>query len=176
MTATIDYLAQFDLSGRVAVVTGGSEGIGLGIAEGLGQGGARVVVAARTEAKVAAAEAALTAAGIEALGVPTDVRDEASVAQLFEGVEKRFGRLDILVNSAGGAFGDSFQMGPLLSLTPVDFTESYRSNVIGAVLCSLAAVPIMNRDGGGSIIHISSGAGRRATSELRWACGVSRSA
>ncbi|MBO0732119.1 MAG: SDR family NAD(P)-dependent oxidoreductase, partial [Acidimicrobiaceae bacterium] len=64
----------------------------------------------------------------------------------------------------------------LLSLTPVDFTESYRSNVIGAVLCSLAAVPIMNRDGGGSIIHISSGAGRRATSELRWALGVSRSA
>lgn len=176
MIATEEYLAQFALSGRVAVVTGGSEGIGRGVAEGLGRGGASVVVAARTKAKVAVAEEELRAAGIEALGVPTDVRDEESVTNLFGTVMARFGRLDILVNSAGGAFGDTFRMGPLLSLDVADFLESYRTNVIGALLCSRGAVPLMNRTGGGSIVHISSGAGRSATPNLMGAYGASKAA
>lgn len=176
MTADPRYLASFDLSDRVAIVTGGSEGIGRGVAEVLGRGGARVVIAARTAAKVAAAEAELRAAGIDALGVPTDVRDEASVSNLFESAVDRFGRLDILVNSAGGAFNDSFRMGPLLTLDVSDFIESFRLNVIGTVLCSKAAVPLMNKTGGGSIVHIGSPAGRATTPNLMGAYGASKAA
>lgn len=176
VTADPRYLASFDLSDRVAIVTGGSEGIGRGVAEVLGRGGARVVIAARTAAKVAAAEAELRAAGIDALGVPTDVRDEASVSNLFESAVDRFGRLDILVNSAGGAFNDSFRMGPLLTLDVSDFIESFRLNVIGTVLCSKAAVPLMNKTGGGSIVHIGSPAGRATTPNLMGAYGASKAA
>jgi NAD(P)-dependent dehydrogenase (short-subunit alcohol dehydrogenase family) len=176
VTATQEYLAQFDVTGSVAVVTGGSEGIGLGIAEALGAAGARVVIASRTPAKVADAAAALSAQGIDALGVPTDVRDESSVSNLFDAVVSSHDRLDILVNCAGGAFGDTFRHGPLLRLTPEDFLEAYRSNVISALLCSKQAVPIMNETGGGSIVHISSGAGRFATPHLMGAYGASKAA
>lgn len=176
VTADPRYLASFDLSGRVAVVTGGSEGIGRGVAEALGRGGASVVLAARTPAKVATAEEELQAAGIEALGVPTDVRDGDSVDNLFSSAIDRFGRLDILVNSAGGAFGDSFKMGPLLTLDVSDFIESYRVNVIGILLCSKAAVPLMNKTGGGSIVHIGSPAGRATAAGLMGAYGASKAA
>jgi NAD(P)-dependent dehydrogenase (short-subunit alcohol dehydrogenase family) len=176
VAATHEYLAQFDLSGRVGVVTGGSTGIGRGIAEALGSGGAKVVIASRTAETVAEAEAALAAAGIDVLGVPADVRDENSVATLFQTVRERFGRLDILVNSAGGAFGDSFDRGPLRALTAGDLVEAYRSNVVGAFLCSKAAVPLMKEDGGGNIVHISSVAGRAAAPNLMGAYGASKAA
>jgi NAD(P)-dependent dehydrogenase (short-subunit alcohol dehydrogenase family) len=176
MRATDEYLAQFDLTGQVAVVTGGSEGIGLGVGEALGAAGARVAIASRTADKVAAAAAHLAANGIESVGVPTDVRDEESVARLFAEVLDQFGRVDILVNSAGGAFGDTFRHGPLASLSADDFVEAFRANVVGALLCSQAAAPIMNETGGGAIVHISSGAGRFATPHLMGAYGASKAA
>lgn len=170
------YPALFDLSGKVAIITGGSEGIGFGVAELLGRGGVQVIVASRSEGKVDLATAQLRALGLRAEGVPTDVRDPAAVAHLVDWVMSRFGQLDILVNSAGGAFGDSYRMGPILSLSEEDFLEGYRSNVIGLVSCSKAAALAMERGGGGSIVHISSPAGRWAHPNRMAAYGASKAA
>lgn len=176
MTATGEYSAQFDLTGQVAVVTGGSEGIGLGVAETLAAGGARIAIASRTPEKVTKAAGDLATRGIDCVGIPTDVRDERAVSRLFDQVVEIYGRIDILVNSAGGAFGDSFRHGPLSSLSADDFVEAFRANVVGALLCSQTAVPLMNQTGGGSIVHISSGAGRFATPHLMGAYGASKAA
>jgi NAD(P)-dependent dehydrogenase (short-subunit alcohol dehydrogenase family) len=144
------------LAGKVAIVTGGSEGIGRGIAEALGRAGAAVAVASRRDAAIAAAEQELTGLGFEALGVATDVRDESSVADLVASVRKRFGGIDILVNSAGGSFGDSFDRGPVLRLRPEDLLEGYRLNVVGTFICVKAVVPEMLARGGGSVVNIGS--------------------
>jgi gluconate 5-dehydrogenase len=144
------------LAGKVAIVTGGSEGIGRGIAEALGRAGAAVAVASRREAAVAAAERELAGLGLHALGVATDVRDESSVADLVSSVRKRFGGIDILVNSAGGSFGDSFDRGPVLQLRPEDLIEGYRLNVVGTFICVKAVAPEMLARGGGSVVNIGS--------------------
>src|SRR5437868_12372105 len=93
--------ALFDLSPRVAVVTGGNGGIGLGMARGLARAGARIVIAARDARKSEDALRELSALGAEAISIPTDVADERSVEALARAVHERFGRLDILVNNAG---------------------------------------------------------------------------
>ena len=92
---------MFDLNGKVALVTGGNGGIGLGMALGLARAGARVVVAARDARKSEEAVAALRAAGSDAFALSADVTDEAAVAKLFDDAAARCGRIDILVNNAG---------------------------------------------------------------------------
>jgi len=91
----------FHLSGKVAVVTGGNGGIGLGMARGLAGAGAAIVVAGRDVQKNAAAADVLSQARARALAVQVDVRDQASCAAMFDAATKAFGRLDILVNNAG---------------------------------------------------------------------------
>src|SRR5262245_63479067 len=92
---------DFDLTGKVAIVTGGNGGIGYGIAQGLAQAGADIVVAARQPAKNAQATANLQALGVRALSVSTDVQDETSVRTMVETSLETFGHIDILVNNAG---------------------------------------------------------------------------
>ena len=92
---------MFDLKGRVAIVTGGNGGIGLGIARGLAEAGAAIVVAARSQQKSEDAVAGLKGDGVEALSIETDVADEGSVAAAVQATVERFGRIDILVNNAG---------------------------------------------------------------------------
>jgi NAD(P)-dependent dehydrogenase (short-subunit alcohol dehydrogenase family) len=152
-----DGLANlFGLAGKVAVVTGGTEGIGRGIADVLGLAGARVVVTSRREQAVADAAKSLGDSGIDALGVAADVRDEASVAALVSQVRDNFGGIDVLVNSAGGSFGDSFERGPVLDLRPEDLVESYRLNVVGTFIVTKAVAPSMRERGGGSVVNITS--------------------
>ena len=91
----------FDLNDRVAVVTGGNGGIGLGMARGLGQAGAAVVVAARNHEKSAAAVEGLEALGIRAISLHVDVTDSNSCRAMVSDVMRHFGRLDVLVNNAG---------------------------------------------------------------------------
>lgn len=146
----------FGMAGVAAVVTGGTEGIGRGVAEMLGRAGARVAVTSRREQAVAEVAKSLVDSGIDAIGVAADVRDESSVADLVAAVCDQFGGIDVLVNSAGGSFSDSFGRGPVLSLRPEDLVESYRLNVVGAFITIKAAAPVMRERGGGSVVNISS--------------------
>ena len=93
--------ALFDLTGKVAIVTGGNGGIGLGMAMGMAKAGARIVVAARNAEKSAAAVKTLSALGPEARAVNVDVADSASIKAMVTEVAERCGRIDILVNNAG---------------------------------------------------------------------------
>ncbi|MDQ3927658.1 MAG: SDR family NAD(P)-dependent oxidoreductase, partial [Chloroflexota bacterium] len=93
--------SDFDLTGRVAIVTGGNGGIGYGIAQGLAKAGANLVIAARHTGKNARALAALQEVGVKVLSISTDVQDEASVQAMAQATVDAFGRVDILVNNAG---------------------------------------------------------------------------
>jgi 2-dehydro-3-deoxy-D-gluconate 5-dehydrogenase len=142
---------MFDLRDKVAVVTGGNGGIGLGIARGLAGAGARVVVAARNAAKSAAAVAELETLGGDALALEADVKDEKSVGALFDAVAARCGRLDILVNNAGTNIRK-----PPQALSLAEWREVIETNLTSAFLCSHAAYPLMKRAGGGKVINIGS--------------------
>src|SRR5258705_6218715 len=92
---------RFDLGGKVAIVTGGNGGIGLGMARGLAEAGAGIAIVGRNEAKSAAAVAELKQAGTKAISVTADVIDKAAVTAMVERVRRGLGRIDILVNDAG---------------------------------------------------------------------------
>jgi NAD(P)-dependent dehydrogenase (short-subunit alcohol dehydrogenase family) len=157
MSDAADYEdLRFDFSGRVVVVTGGTDGIGLGIASAFARAHAKVVVCSRSIDKVRHAESLLNELGTEILAMTVDVREPSSVAELFAATEKRFGGLDVLVNNAGGSFSDTFIRGPLLSLTGSDLLEAFRLNVVGGFNCVQVAVPMMRARGAGTIINITS--------------------
>ncbi len=141
----------FDLGGKVAIVTGGNGGIGLGMATGLAQAGAAVLVAGRNAAKNAVAVKALEALGAKATAFEGDVTRQAACRALIEAALERYGRLDILVNNAGIN----------IRKQPQDYTlEEWQSvldtNLTSAFLCSQAAYPAMQKGGGGKIINIGS--------------------
>lgn len=143
--------AMFELSGKVAIVTGGNGGIGLGMARGLASRGATVVVAGRNAAKSAGAVEALQATGAAASAVEVDVTDEASVKAMVARAVERHGRLDILVNNAG----TNIRKAPhLLSLA--EWHAVIDTNLTSAFLASHAAYPQFKRAGGGKIVNIGS--------------------
>jgi 2-deoxy-D-gluconate 3-dehydrogenase len=142
---------MFDLSGRIALVTGGNGGIGLGMARGLGRSGATVIIVGRNEEKSSAALRELQSAGIRAESLPTDVTDEAAVQRLFAQVRERHGRLDILVNNAGGTVRK-----PPQDFTLDDWNGVMDVNLTSMFLCARAAYPLMVQAGGGKIINIAS--------------------
>lgn len=132
------------LTDKVALVTGGTKGIGRAIAERLAQAGARVIVCARTSATVPGAET-----------IVADVADEAQVKSMFATVLREWGGLDILVNNAGvGLFSK------LNELTPPDWHKVIDTNLSGVYYCCHHGVPLMHAKGGGFIINISSLAAR----------------
>ena len=141
----------FDLSGRVAVVTGGNGGIGLGMALGMAGAGATIVVAGRDAAKNAAAVKEIEAIGARATAIPVDVLKEDSCRALVADTVKAFGRLDILVNNAGMS----------IRKQPEDYTLAewhtvLDSNLTSAFVCSHAAYPELKRSGHGKVINIGS--------------------
>ncbi len=143
--------ASFDLSGKVAVVTGGNRGIGLGIVWGLAEAGARVVVAARNEEKSRQVVQKIQEEGGEALAVSVDVGDESSVEALMQSTVDHFGRLDILVNNAGMNIRKTPE-----KLTLPEWSEVLQVNLTGTFLGSRAAYPAMKSAGSGKIINIGS--------------------
>jgi NAD(P)-dependent dehydrogenase (short-subunit alcohol dehydrogenase family) len=145
----------FDLEGRVAIVTGASQGIGFGIAGALAEAGAAVVVAARRPDLLQQAITALEARGARALGVACDVRDGGQARHLAERAIERFGRVDILVNNVGASYGDGFRRGPLLEMTAEDLDGAIRQNVTSLLHCCWAVVPRM-LESSGSIINVAS--------------------
>jgi 2-dehydro-3-deoxy-D-gluconate 5-dehydrogenase len=141
----------FDLSGRVAVVTGGNGGIGLGMARGLAGAGASIVVAARDPDKSAKAVEELESLGAEATAVEVDVTGEASCRALVQATLDRHGRLDLLVNNAGTN----------IRKQPEEYRlEEWRLildvNLTSAFMCCQAAYPAMREAGGGKIVNIGS--------------------
>lgn len=142
---------MFDLSGKVALVTGGNGGIGLGMAEGLARAGATVVIAGRNKAKSQEAARGLQGAMLKADAMEADVTDEASVGQLVAGILARHGRLDILVNNAGTNIRQ-----PVQALSLDDWHKVMDTNLTSAFLCSKAAWPHMKAAGGGKVINIGS--------------------
>ena len=141
-------MSLFDLTGKVAIVTGGNGGIGLGMAQGLAGAGARVVLSGRDGAK---AQTALSRLGPDAAFIAADVTKGAACRELVAETLARFGRLDILVNNAGTS----------IRKMPQDFTEAewhhvLDTNLTGAFLCSQAAYPAMAAIGGGKMINIGS--------------------
>jgi len=141
----------FDLKGKVAIVTGGNGGIGLGMARGLAGAGARVVVAARNKEKSRAAVSELQALGAGALAISADVTDEKSVAALISETMQRCSRIDILVNNAGINIRK-----PAQDLALEEWRQVLDTNLTSAFLCSRDAYPHMKRGGGGKIINIGS--------------------
>ncbi len=138
----------FDLSGKVAIVTGGNGGIGLGMARGLAGAGAAVVVAARNEAKSAEAVAELEAAGGKAIAVMVDVAQEASVQAMVAATVEQLGRVDILVNNAG----INIRKRPE-ELALEEWSQVLNVNLTSAFLCSKAVHPEMKKAGGGKILN-----------------------
>ena len=143
--------AVFDLKGKVAIVTGGNGGIGLGMARGLADAGARVVIAARNATKSAAAVKDLEGCGGQALALETDVADERSVARLVDTTRERWGRLDILVNNAGINIRK-----PVHELGLDEWRRVLDTNLTSAYLCSRAAYAAFKAVGGGKVINIGS--------------------
>jgi 2-deoxy-D-gluconate 3-dehydrogenase len=141
----------FDLSGRVAVVTGGNGGIGLGMALGMARAGATIVVAARDAAKSKTAVREIEASGAKARAIPVDVLKEESVRALMAETMKAHGRLDILVNNAGMSIRKQPEQ-----YTLAEWHMVMDSNLTSAFLCSHAAYPEMKKGGAGKIINIGS--------------------
>ncbi|AMO25629.1 glucose 1-dehydrogenase [Ramlibacter solisilvae] len=141
---------MFDLNGKVALVTGGNGGIGLGMARGLASAGALVVIAARDPEKSRGAAHALRAAGGRADAIEADVTDEGLVQQLFTELERRHGRLDILVNNAGTTVRKRPD-----ELTLHEWRHVMDTNLTSAFLCCQAAHRLLKREGG-KVINIGS--------------------
>jgi NAD(P)-dependent dehydrogenase (short-subunit alcohol dehydrogenase family) len=139
------------LEGKVALVTGGSRGIGKGIARGLAAEGADLVLASRDPATLDETAKELQGEHSTVIAVPTDVSDEVQVESLFGEAMDRFGRLDILVNNAG-----AFDGGPIEELSADAWDHVMSVNLRAPFLCTRAAFRIMKEQGGGKIINIGS--------------------
>ena len=145
----------FDLSGKVAIVTGGGKGIGRQMAEGLAELGADLVLCARKPERCEAAAAELSAAhGVRALGLRCDVANQEEVQALVDRTRSDFGRIDVLVNNAGTVWGAWPEDIPLEGWQKV-----VAVNLTGVFLCSQAAGRVMIEQRGGTIVNIASVAG-----------------
>lgn len=144
-------LKLFDLSGRVALVTGGNGGIGLGMARGMAEAGAAIMVAGRNAEKNAAAAAELQGLGADAASVEVDVTDPASCEAMVVATKERFGRVDCLVNNAGTAIRKQPQDYDL-----AEWHTVLNTNLTSAFTCSQAVYQLMKAQGGGKIVMIGS--------------------
>ncbi len=146
-----------NIENKVAVITGGSKGIGLGIAEALLKKGARVVICGRSKKELNSAAAWLSKFGRVEAEV-CDVRSEDQVRLMLEQAENAFGGVDILINNAGmGIFGKTVEQ-----ISGEEFRQTIETNLYGVYYACHNAIPLMRRKGGGYIITISSLAGQNA--------------
>lgn len=145
-------IKQFDLTGRAAVITGGSKGLGASMAAGLASAGADVLLVSRNEDEaIAAAKSVADEFGREAIGMKADVTSEADVAAMVDRAMSEFGRIDVLINNAGINI-----RGPIDELTYDDFRKVQQVNVDGLWLCAKAVIPHMKTAGYGRIVNLAS--------------------
>ena len=153
----MSILDSFRIDDKVALVTGASRGIGRASALALADAGADLVVASRTAADIEAVAADIESRGRRAVAVPLDVMELDRLGELVEAATSQLGRLDFVVNNAGGSFPK-----PLLDTSARSFEKAFTFNVTTAFELTKAAVPAMLATGGGSVVNISSAAGRMA--------------
>lgn len=154
-------IRALDLSGKVAVVTGGSRGLGLCICEELVRQGARVVAVARRREELAEACTRLRILGGEVLGLEGDVTAPGDAQIIVDATIRRFGRLDVLVNNAG-----VITVGPVTEMSFVDFEDQMAVHFWGPLRLSLAALPYLEQDGCGRIVNVASIGGRVSVPHL----------
>lgn len=146
--------ALFDLTGKVAIVTGGATGLGRQMAEGLAEMGANLVLCARKLERCEEAAAELSQLGVKAIGLRCDVTSQDEVNAVIEKTRAEFGRIDILINNSGRTWA-----APAEKMSLDDWQKVINTNVTGTFLCSQAAGRVMIEQGGGKIINITSVAG-----------------
>ena len=145
-------IKQFDLTGRSAVITGGSKGLGLAMAAGLASAGASMMLVNRNTAEgIRAAEELSTIYGVKAMSFGADITDRQQTETMAKVAIDAFGKIDILINSAGINI-----RGPIDEVTPEDFNKVMDVNVNGTWLCCRAVVPHMKERGSGKIINLAS--------------------
>lgn len=152
---------RMEMVGATVVITGGSRGLGLVLARRFAAARANVVLLARDEQELERAQQELRELGAEVLALPCDVRDEDDVKRAFDHILERFGRVDVLVNSAG-----VIQVGPLEHMSVGDFENCMEVHMWGALRTMLAAIPHMREQGGGRIVNIASIGGKIAIPHL----------
>jgi NAD(P)-dependent dehydrogenase (short-subunit alcohol dehydrogenase family) len=150
-----------ELAGRVALVTGGSRGLGLVIARELAARGVRLAICSRDRDELDRAVQSLRARGADVRAIACDVGEENEVARMIETVEQEFGRLDLLINNAG-----VIQVGPPELMTHDDYERAMRVHFWGPLHTIQAALPVMRRNGGGRIVNISSIGGKISLAHL----------
>jgi gluconate 5-dehydrogenase len=142
----------FDLTGKAAIITGGSKGLGLAMAAGLASAGASVMLVNRNkEEGVRAAEELSRDYGTKAISFSADVSNKEDTEAMCKAALNEFGRIDILINSAGINI-----RGPIDEVTPEDFAKVMHVNVTGTWLCCRAVTPSMKKNGSGKIINLAS--------------------
>ncbi|WP_421829136.1 SDR family NAD(P)-dependent oxidoreductase [Larkinella sp.] len=149
---TLPGIKQFDLSGKAAIITGGSKGLGFAMAAGLASAGANVMLVNRNaEEGARAAEELSQDFGIKALAFSADITSQEQTEAMAQAAIDAFGRIDILINSAGINI-----RGPIDEVTLEDFNKVMTANVTGTWLCCRAVTPYMKKAGRGSIINLAS--------------------
>ena len=148
----MDRFSRFDLTGKVAIITGGYQGIGRGIAEGLAEAGAHVVICARSFDKCVEACAEIGEKGVKTLPVRCDITQKGEVESLVQKTVQEMGRINILVNNAGVGGSEK----PILQMSDEDWDRPVSVDLKGAFLLARAVVPEMSKAGGGKIINVAS--------------------
>lgn len=161
MQRTVDTMdrsgfEQFDCSGKVALVTGGSRGLGKTMAEGLGQAGAKVAIVARREKWLREAESELSDQGIPTIAEPCDILEEDQMRAVVDRIEEEWGGIDVLVNNAGITWG-----APVLEMPMEKWRDVLEVNLTGTFVVTRIVGEEMTERGSGSIINISSVGGIR---------------
>jgi len=152
--STVNVKQLFDLTGRVAIVTGGSIGLGRQMAEGLAEMGADLVLCARKKERCYQAAEELQQLGVKTIALGCDVKNPDSIQEMVEATLSQFGQIDVLINNAGISWG-----APVEEMRLEDWNKVIETNLTGTFLCAQAVGKVMIRQGRGKIINIASVAG-----------------
>ena len=161
---------ELGLKGKVAIVTGGTEGIGKATALRLANEGASVAICARNQERLDKVAAELERTGAQVLAMSADMGKAADVERFMKAVAEKFGRIDILVNNAGTS-----KRGAFLELTDDEWSADLELKVFGAIRCTRLAVPYMKKQGGGRIVNITISAAKQPGAQS-YPTSVSRAA